>query len=249
MTSRVLVLGGTTLARQLIDELSNYSQFSTAVCLTRKTTGYDRADRKIIGLIAGVNSLCEMIRSENINFLVDATHPFAADISGTAMDASSNSGIPLLTLQSPEWLDEATDNWIQVDDHESAIQYIADLPAKSHVFLSVGGRAIPQYAALNHIKFTARCIRTNLGTGVRNVSVINEKGPFELHNEQALFNAEKFDYMVTKNAGGKATYGKIVAARQHAVPVVMIKRPGYCTGELFDSVSLLVDYLTNTHEL
>lgn len=251
-TSHVLILGGTTLARQLIDELSDYSQFKTTVCLTRKTTGYDRADQKIIGLIPGVDSLCEMIQTENVNYLVDATHPFAIDISKTAFSASSNASIPLFTLQNPAWNKQIGDNWIDVDNHESAIQNISKLPANSHVFLSVGGRAISRYAILKKIKFTARCIRTDLGSEVKNVSIIKEKGPFDLDSELILFKANKFDYMVTKNAGGDATYAKIIAARQRGVPVVIINRPvqcaKYCTGELFESVSLFVDYLINTNE-
>ena len=249
MTVRLLILGGSTLARELTDGLAEYSQFNTNVCLARETTGYGRADRQIVGLLNGESDLIELIKVKNIDWLIDATHPFAKQISQTAFKASSETKVPLLTLQNAAWAKQDGDNWIEVNDHGGAIDYLSKLPNGSHVFLSVGGRAIPDYAKLKTLRFTARCIRTDLDPQIKNVSLIKEKGPFDIDNERRLFRYAQFDYMVTKNAGTSATYSKIQVARELNLPVVMIQRTEYETGRMFDNANALINYvMTKTNE-
>ncbi len=243
MTVKLLVLGGTTLARELIDSLAEYSQFNTTVCLTRKTSGYSQADRQIVGLLNGASDLIERIKAEKVNWLIDATHAFAKEISQIAFNASVEIKVPLLSLQSAAWAKRDTDNWIEVNDHGEAIDYLSELPKGRHVFLSVGGRTIADYAQLKTLRFTARCIRTDLDPKVENVHLIKARGPFNIDNERQLFKSERFDCLVTKNAGTPATYSKIQVARELNVPVVMIQRPEYETGIMFRTPEQLVEFI------
>ena len=248
MTVKLLILGGSTLARELTDRLAGYSEINTTVCLTRQTAGYERADRQITGLLNGESALIELIKSQKIDWLVDATHPFAKEISETALTASMDTKVPLLTLQNEPWTKRNGDNWIAVNGHDEAIDYLSKLPNGSHIFLSVGGRIIPKYAELKALRFTARCIRTNLDPQVENVILIKEKGPFDLNNERQLFKRERFDCMVTKNAGTAATYSKIQVARELNVPVVMIQQTEYKTGIKFQTPEELVEFIARQIE-
>ncbi len=245
MKVKLLVLGGTTLARELLDSLAEYSQFHTTVCLTRKTTGYEQADRQIVGLLNGESALIELIKSQKIDWLIDATHPFAKEISETALIASTDTKVPLLALQNKAWAKRDGDNWIEVNDHGEAINYLSKLANNSHVFLSVGGRRIRGYARLKSIRLTARCIRTDFVSKTENIKIIKQKGPFDINNERELFKREQFDYLVTKNAGTQATYSKIQAAREFNVPVVMIQRIEYETGIKFQVPEQLVDFIAS----
>jgi precorrin-6A/cobalt-precorrin-6A reductase len=149
-------------------------------------------------------------------------------------------------LRNSPWEQGVDDRWVQVDNHDAAIAYIFELPARHHVFLAIGGRYIHRYAAASHIRFTARCIRYETNENFSNVSLIKEKGPFDLQNERDLFKVNQFDCMIAKNSGGQATYGKILAAREYGVPVVIIKPAEYPTGELFNNVPVLVKFLVNS---
>ena len=243
MSKNILILAGTTLARNLTDELHTYPDISATVCLTRKTKGYEKANKQIEGLITGPEQLLGHIKTNNISHLIDATHPFAAQISSTALSTSLRADIPLLTLQYPPWKKTSLDHWIEVKDHRAAIKYLASLTAGQHIFLTTGGRMIAEYAKIRHLKFTARCIETNLDQSIENVTVITQRGPFALNDEKVLFESNNFDYLVTKNSGGLATCSKISLTREQGIPVVMIKRPEYKTGQLFESVSSIVNVL------
>ena len=51
------------------------------------------------------------------------------------------------------------------------------------------------------------------------------RGPFNTAQDTLLLSKYKIDLIVAKNAGGKAAYAKIEAARQLEIKVIMIERP------------------------
>ena len=51
------------------------------------------------------------------------------------------------------------------------------------------------------------------------------RGPFSEDDERALLKQHRIEVVVAKNSGGKATYGKIAAARALGITVVMLRRP------------------------
>jgi precorrin-6A/cobalt-precorrin-6A reductase len=60
---------------------------------------------------------------------------------------------------------------------------------------------------------------------VPNAHYILARGPFEEDQERALLLAHAIEVIVAKNSGGRATYGKIAAARQLGIPVMLLRRP------------------------
>ena len=55
--------------------------------------------------------------------------------------------------------------------------------------------------------------------------LITARGPFDAVAEEELMRRHRINAIVTKNSGGAATEGKLVAARQRGVAVVMVARP------------------------
>ena len=55
--------------------------------------------------------------------------------------------------------------------------------------------------------------------------VIATRGPFDLEAERALFAAQGFDVLVSKNSGGAATEAKLQVARERGLPVLILARP------------------------
>ena len=60
---------------------------------------------------------------------------------------------------------------------------------------------------------------------LHDVKVIQQRGPFDADDEEDLMRREGVEVLVSKNSGGDATAGKLVAARRLGLPVIMVERP------------------------
>src|ERR1700751_3371933 len=101
---QVLILGGTTEARQLGSALSADKRFQVILSLagrTRQPVAHDVPIR--IGGFRGTAGLAAYLRNEQTDAVVDATHPFAAQISRNAETACTEVGVALCVVRRPEW--------------------------------------------------------------------------------------------------------------------------------------------------
>ena len=78
---------------------------------------------------------------------------------------------------------------------------------------------------------------------VPHVDVIQQRGPFDADDEEDLMRREGVEILVSKNSGGPATVGKLVAARRLAVPVVMVERPLKPDVETVDHIDQVLPWL------
>jgi precorrin-6A/cobalt-precorrin-6A reductase len=242
---RLLILGGTAEASALAaevlaragDRLDVVSSFAGRVEGLRPPPGRVR-----IGGFGGVDGLASYIKEETIDLLVDATHPFADQISRNACAAAERTGIPRLVLWRPSWPRHPLDRWIEVDGIGAAAHALRHLGPR--VWLTVGGSELPGFAGLDEHWFLVRVIdAAKQPLPFRNFEVIEARGPFTLENERALIRHHRIDVIVSKASGGSATYAKIEAAREADLPVVMVRRPLPEPGERVESVAEAADWV------
>jgi precorrin-6A/cobalt-precorrin-6A reductase len=211
-----MILGGTELSRQLALELSRDARFSCLLSFAGRTEKPQLPDVPCrVGGFGGVAGLREALRE--FDALIDATHPFAARISANAVAAAR---IPLLRLVTPAW--PTQDNWIEVPNMDAAARAIADRPKR--VFLTIGRLEVGAFRAAPQHSYLVRAV-DDFDPGLPHAKVIAARGPFTLEDERALLGAEEIDLLVSKNAGTAATAHKLQAARELALPVVMVARP------------------------
>ena len=79
---RILILGGTTQASQLARALAGRDDVSPILSLAGRTQNPASAPiPSRVGGFGGVEGLARFLREEKIAALIDATHPFAAQMS------------------------------------------------------------------------------------------------------------------------------------------------------------------------
>src|SRR6266446_928034 len=162
--------------------------------------------------------------ARRIAAVVDATHPFAAQMSRNAAIACGELAIPLAMLTRPAWRKQAGDRWISVADMKAAVRALGEAPRR--VFLTVGALQLAAFAAAPHHHYLARAIDHPHGmAALPSHKLILARGPFSVEDEMALMEEERIEVLVTKNSGGAATEAKIAAARTLGVEVVMVERP------------------------
>ena len=177
-----------------------------------------------VGGFGGIAGLSGYLRHERIGAVVNATHPFAAQMSRHAFEACASAGVPLLVFTRPPWLRQPDDDWREVDDAEGAVAALGAAPAC--VFLTLGRLHLSAFAKAPQHRYLLRAIDPAPEMALlRNVRLIQARGPFDLSEEIKLMRAERVEILVTKNSGAEATAAKIEAARMLRLPVAMLRRP------------------------
>jgi precorrin-6A/cobalt-precorrin-6A reductase len=221
---RVLILGGTreasALATQLAAraDLTVISSFAGRVRQPLLPAGIVR-----VGGFGGVDGLISYLVDENIEVVIDATHPFASKISGNAELACNALGVPLIALERPPWELKEHDCWWAVPDVHAAASMVNH--KCNRVFLSIGRQELGAFSNCEDAWFLVRAIDEPNEKLPANSKLILQRGPFHLNDELQMLRSESISLIVSKNSGGTATYSKIQAARALQIPIVMIDRP------------------------
>ena len=177
-----------------------------------------------VGGFGGPAGLERYLTKTRIQLVIDATHPFASRISANAAQACARLGVPIATFTRPAWQPLGTDRWTRVPDITAAAVALGPVPRR--VFVTTGRLELGAYRAAPQHRYLIRTIDPpNAADLPPDHQVILARGPFEVAAEMALMRDERVEVLVTKNSGGEASFGKIVAARTLRLPVVMIERP------------------------
>lgn len=223
---RLLILGGTTEAKVLARRLHNQS-ISVIYSIAGLVRQPDLDCRVVSGGFSQYGGLEAFVKNEAINAILDATHPFAMNMSNQAVTASNNIRIPCWRFLRPAWQATQDDDWKDVNYLRELIIPLSD---RQFVFFAVGQL---DKDFIDEVKTAARprqkqLIRTAVKPSTKlpdSMTWLKAIGPFDLDSELALFRRYKIDALVCKNSGGDATSAKLVAARQLGIPVFMLKRP------------------------
>ncbi|MBE9007512.1 cobalt-precorrin-6A reductase [Fortiea sp. LEGE XX443] len=240
---RVLILGGTGEAAELGAKVATMNGIEAIASLAGRTREPSVPSGNVrIGGFGGVAGLVEYLRQMKIDLLIDATHPFANQISFNAAAAAQEVEIPRLMLIRPPWEKVKGDRWIEVDSNIIAASVLENQAQR--VFLTVGRQELAAFARLKDIWFLMRMIDPPGQDALVPPGVILcDRGPFALDNERTILIQQNIDTIVSKNSGGDATYAKIIAARELGVQVVMVNRPAVPAGEQVAEVDTAVAWL------
>jgi precorrin-6A/cobalt-precorrin-6A reductase len=242
---RVLVLGGTTEASALAKLLADDTRFGTTLSLAGRTSNprpQPLATR--IGGFGGIEGLVRWLRDEKADAVIDATHPYAAQMSANAVAACAETGVPLGSIVRPPWQRQEDDSWRIVPTAEAAAAALGKTPLR--VFLSLGRQDLHAFASAPQHRYLARTIEAPQQAALPpNIRILQARGPFDRDSEAKLLSDEEIDVIVSKNSGGTATYAKIEAARELDLPVIMIARPDKPVGHVLVSPEDAVQWLAH----
>jgi precorrin-6A/cobalt-precorrin-6A reductase len=187
----------------------------------------------------------EYLRRERCQALIDATHPFAAQMSLHAVRAVEQTGTPLLRVECPPWLRQAGDRWLEASDMEQAVAVLGEAPRR--VFSSVGRLEVEAFRAAPQHSYLIRAV-DEFSIELPHARVLAARGPFDVAGERELFERERVEVIVSKNAGTAATAAKIEAARALGLPVVMVARPVLPPAPTVASWQSALDWLEGLHD-
>jgi precorrin-6A/cobalt-precorrin-6A reductase len=230
----LMVMAGTSDARKIIKELSKTDNHILATTISLNGADLARAsgaDEVLVGRF-DTSKIAKIIRDNEIDILIDATHPFASEATKNAIKASDSEEINYLRFDRPTL--EITENNLihHVNTFEEAVEEIIKLGDGKILHLagvmtlqSLTGKIYPQ-------RIIARVLPTNFSitkcqeAGVPPENIIAMQGTYSKEFNQALMKEYDISIVVTKESGQSGgTPSKLEAALELGVDIVMVMRP------------------------
>jgi precorrin-6A/cobalt-precorrin-6A reductase len=221
---KILLLGGSQEARRIALLLAGQPDLSLSVWLAQPDVReWPAGCETRVGEFGSGSGVQTWLRASNFAAVIDATHPFATDMAGPVASASQELGFGFVRIIRPEWSPTPADKWTFIRKASDAADHI---PRSSRVFLATGRRDLSAFRNLADCRLLCRVKSEEPEVfPLANGRFIYAPGPFTVAGEQALFEREKVDWVVTRNSGGDGGWPKLAAARALGLPVALIRRP------------------------
>lgn len=231
----ILVLGGTSDSLKICDRLYEIG-ISEFVLSVATEYGKELASSHAKKIINGKMDKDEMVKyiSENgIRQVIDATHPYAIDVSRNAMDACEEADIKYIRFERKSLLEEIRyQGEFIVDSIEEACDMVMKNSSWENVFIATGSKNLGTYVKLLKSKRlvarvlpTSEVLRSCEAMGLNADNLLALKGPFSKEINVALLKHAKVDVVITKESGYAGGFlDKIDACDELGLPIIIIKR-------------------------
>jgi len=270
----ILLLGGTTEARLLLEQLINERIpviFSTAYDFAAEFIDSLAAENPLVKHIAGkldADAMVVLIDSEKIALVVDATHPFAMGVTENALAASEIAGVPYLRVGRAVAGNPDYENIEYVESMEDAARIAEGLAQRqlqvqsqaqaqgpgAAIFIATGSNQAGLFAKVIDMVSHRVYIRVLPGdesvakcldAGFAPEHIITGVGPFSVEENERLWRSLGVTVVVTKESGREGGFPeKVEAAKRLGIALVVLRRPGV-VGEDDSKVGHVLDVGAN----
>jgi len=229
----ILLLGGTSDSRALAELLAKKG----ARVLLSTATEYGES---LAGEVAGIQTRsgrltsCEMERlvlDRGIRCILDATHPYAARASESAIECARRLGIAYVRYERAKTQYVGFSEALRFDSTAQAADFLAC--SEGNVLLTTGSNTLEEFTGKIELdRLYARVLPTSSvigkceALGIKPSRIIGMQGPFSESMNRELIRAYNISFIVTKDGGTEGgTVEKLRAARAEGIKAVMINRP------------------------
>lgn len=244
----ILIFGGTTEGR-LLAEFCAENKISVYISVATDYGENLLENSKYVQVLKGRMTAVEMtdfIENNGVKTVVDATHPYAVEVTKNICTACENSGARYIRIKrNPGKLFENAKYFGNIN---SLVKYLNT--TKGKVFITTGSKELKNFCEIEN--FSERCVARVLPSeniveecvklGFSEHQIIAEKGPFS--EEQNMVQLQKFNalYLVTKESGSVGGFeSKVNAALKCGAEVLIVERPQDSGVTLEDAEKILLN--------
>ena len=242
--TRILLLGGTTEASLMARALADSGLDAVYSFAGRTENPLPQPLVQRIGGFGGITGLVSYLQTEAITHVIDATHPFAVNMSRHAVEACAATRTPLMALQRAPWVAGPADQWTMVPDLDTCLVALPRQPAR--IFLAIGRQNMPAFAAQPQHFYLLRLVDSpDDALPLPRSEAVVARGPFTLEGDLQLLRTHRIQLIVAKNSGGSGAQSKLDAARALGLPVILIDRPDIPPRASVETVAEVMDWLAH----
>lgn len=229
---KAIVFAGTTEGYALCDLLAE-NRVSVYACAATEYGGSLLQENEFLHVSAGrlkTEDMEELFRKENPEIVLDATHPYAAEVTKNIRTACESAGVLYQRILRPEG--EKNSEAIYVESTEEAAAFLSG--TEGNIFLTTGSKELAKFTGIPDYKerLFARVlsipsvIRSCAELGIEGKHLIGMQGPFSAEINEAMLRQFQCSYLVTKDTGLAGGFPeKMEACQRCGVTPVIIGRP------------------------
>ncbi|MGL5711843.1 MAG: cobalt-precorrin-6A reductase [Paraclostridium sp.] len=247
----ILVLGGTSDSIRICNILNEIDkEYIISVTTQYGANLVEDIAKNIVINKMNIDDMIEFINSNNIKLVIDATHPYAVEVSKNAVKTTEILEIHYIRYERKSLLEEINyDNVIKVNSTKEA--YTLANEKGRNIFLGTGSKTIKEYVDnLTDKKVVARVLPTlevikqceEMGLNADNI--IAMKGPFSEAINEEIYKHYNIDLIITKESGKEGGFlEKINAARNLNIPVIVIVRDRVNYPKVINEINKIKEFL------
>ncbi|WP_042349361.1 precorrin-6A reductase [Bacillus massiliigorillae] len=245
----ILVFGGTSDSLEICHYLEEHSfQYVVSVATEYGGKVTKQHTTKVIQNRMSLDKMLHFMKSNEVTLVIDATHPFATEVSINAMAVCEELDIPYIRFERPQ--EEREDELLHVvEDLDAACKVANHLGER--IFLTTGSKNLADYLerlpdkhVIARVLPITEVIHHCEQLGLIADQIVAMKGPFSKELNKAIFQATKADVVITKEAGRNGGFQeKVEACLELHIPCVIIQRPKLDYPKVVSSMNELVTYL------
>jgi precorrin-6Y C5,15-methyltransferase (decarboxylating) len=247
--SKICVFAGTTEGRRLAEYLAGCGADVTACVATEygKALIEERPNLTVLEGRMNEEKIESMLRENAFDMVVDATHPYAAEVTKNVVAACEAAGIEYLRLQRDESLGEGmnagAEDIVIVPDVEAAAELLDK--TEGNILLTTGSKELAKFSNINGFcdRVFARVLPMQESislcekAGLSPSHIIAMQGPFSVEMNVAQIDAVSAKWLVSKDGGSAGGFSeKVSAAINSGVKLLVIGRPEKAEGKSYDEV-------------
>ena len=229
---KAIVFAGTTEGYALCEFLAE-NRVSVYACAATEYGGSLLQENEFLHVSAGrlkTEDMEELFRKENPEIVLDATHPYAAEVTKNIRTACESAGVLYQRILRPEG--EKNSEAIYVESTEEAAAFLSG--TEGNIFLTTGSKELAKFTGIPDYKerLFARVlsipsvIRSCAELGIEGNHLIGMQGPFSAEINEAMLRQFQCSYLVTKDTGLAGGFPeKMEACQRCGVTPVIIGRP------------------------
>lgn len=231
--SKVLIFAGTKEGREITEFLGN-NRVSVLACVA---TSYGRelineneyirvSDERL-----DARQMAELIKKENPEVVIDATHPYAADVTGNVKEACCECSKEYLRLVR-EAYDISDENVVYAESVADAVSKLEG--TQGNILAATGSKELAQYTKLSgyrervfaRVLSLPDVVKSCAQLGFEGKHLICMQGPFSKEMNMAMLRQYECRYMVSKESGQAGGFmEKYEAAKECGAVLVLVGRP------------------------
>nr|WP_299317826.1 precorrin-6A reductase [uncultured Blautia sp.] len=228
---KVIVFAGTTEGYE-ISRFLGENQIPVLACVATEYGSRSLKESSSLHVQAGrldENEMKELFSREKPEFVLDATHPYAAEVTRNIRKACEEAEVSYTRILRTG---SGQQNAVYVKDTQAAAEYLKG--TTGNVLLTTGSKELAEFTSVPDYKerLFARVlslpsvIESCQALGFEGRNLIAMQGPFSMEMNRAMLTQYECRYLVTKDSGKAGGFlEKIQAAEACGATVVIIGRP------------------------
>ncbi len=231
---KVIIFGGTSEGRMLSECLCR-NKIAHTLCVATDYGEEVLEPSEYAHVLQGrldTQQMADLIQSEQCLVVVDATHPYAVEVSKNIRKACEMTEMKYLRFLRAEEAVIDVKNDVIVSSAAEAAAYLDG--QEGAIFLTTGSKELPAFTAGVHeterlfvrVLPSVQVVASCRELGLEGKQICAMQGPFSEEMNRALLQQTKASWLVTKDTGITGGFPeKVRAARSLGVRLVIIRRP------------------------